>query len=78
MSQKSPCLKIKVPTYISYTLGMTFQNIIFDSIRDEPKLMETLKLRSQENGVQTVSLVNILDLINQDTLEPDESDIEDD
>jgi hypothetical protein len=57
---------------------MTFQNIIFDSIRDEPKLMETLKLRSQENGVQTVSIVNILDLINQDTLEPDESDIEDD
>jgi hypothetical protein len=84
MSQKAPCIKIHIPTYVSYTLGMTYRNMILESFKEDPRIMELLniKLKDEKNEPQDVEFCDIITLINDGVLkkEPDsepESDSDD-
>lgn len=78
MSDKLPCIRMSVPTHVSYTLGMTFRNII---INTHPKFKEFLNLKDvhiDDQKVQDVDIFNILNLISEGKLVADSDSDSDD
>lgn len=74
MSDKKPCIRISIPTYVSYTLGMTFRNTF---INENPIIKEFLKITAKEEpSTQNVKITNVMDLITEGALDPEFSDSE--
>lgn len=83
MSEKLPCIRMSIPTHVSYTVGMAYRNII---INTHPKFKEFLNLKDVHidgQKIQDVDIFNILNLISEgklvaDSDSDDESDSDDD
>lgn len=74
MSDKNPCIHMSIPTHVSYTLGMTFRNIM---IHTHPKFKEFLNLKdvhADGKKVQDIDIFNILNLISEGKLVADDTD----
>jgi hypothetical protein len=69
MSGKNPYITMSIPTHISYAIGMTFRNVITKSIQSEPKACEFLRLRKGEHVTQDLTILNLIDLVNEGVLE---------
>lgn len=71
MSEKLPCIRMSVPTYVSYTVGMAYRNLV---INTHPKFKEFLNLKDVHTDgrkVQDVEIFNILNLISEGKLVAD-------
>jgi hypothetical protein len=76
MSDKKPCIRISIPTYVSYTLGMTFRNTF---MKEDPRIREFLKMKMKEEpSIQDVKITNVMDLISEGALDPEFSESDDD
>ena len=74
MSDKKVCIHMSIPTHVSYTLGMSFRNIM---INTHPKFKEFLNLKDVHvdgQKVQDIDIFNILNLISTGKLVTEDTD----
>lgn len=82
MSGKQPSIHMSVPTHVSYTLGMTFRNLVINTHPTFKKFLNLKDVHIDDQKVQDVAIFNIMLLISEGKLvadsDSDDSDDSDD
>lgn len=69
MSDKKPCIRMSIPTHISYTLGMTFRNVMIQTHPTFHKFLNLKEVHTDDRKLQDIEVLNVLNLISSGKLE---------